>query len=120
MNEQSLASLLAYVMLGFFLLATVVIITYRMRTGGIRRSSLATRREKNTRHLMTMATLGIAVACALIFMLIEPRIGGYLLFSSAIFVLFIAPLRTTFVELGLRRMKTASRDATPPSPIDPN
>ena len=120
MNEHSLAVLLASSMLGIFLLAAAVIIAYWTRTGRIRRSPLATRREKNMRHLMTMATLGLAVVSSLIFMLIEPRIGGYLLLGAAIFALFIAPVRTIFIELGLRRMKTASPDATPPSSIDRN
>ena len=118
MNEQSLAVLLSYFILGFFLLAVVAIIAYWTRTGRIRQSPLATRREKNMRHLMTLATLGILVACTVTFMMIEPRIGGYVLLSSALFALFIAPIRTVFIELGLRRTRNTPPDAASTSAND--
>jgi hypothetical protein len=120
MNEQPLAVLLSCVMLAVFLIAFVAIIAYWTRTGTIRRSPLATRREKNIRHLVTIATLGIAVACTVVCMFIDRRIGGYFLLASIFFALFIGPMRTVFIETGLRRTKRTSPDPTTPSSPDLN
>lgn len=120
MNQQSLAILLSWIILGVFLLAIVVIIAYRIRTGRIRKSPIATRREKNFRHLVTIATLGIGLLFTVTCLLIEPRIGGYFIFATVFFALFVAPIRTVIVEMGLRRTIVARPDIKVPSSLDHN
>jgi len=112
MNEQSLAVLISCVMFGVFLFAVVAMLVFRIRSGRIRRSPLATRRKKNMRHLVTIGTLGFGVICTVVCMLVDSRLGVYLVLGTAFFALFIAPIRMVFVELGLRRTKLRHSDAT--------
>jgi hypothetical protein len=111
-NEQSLAVLISYIMLGVFLFAVVAMLVFQIRSGRIRRSPLATRREKNVRHLVTIGTLGLGVTCAVVCMLVDSRLGVSFILGTAFFALFVAPMRTVFVESGLRRMNLTHSDAT--------
>lgn len=115
MNEQSHAVVLSCVVLGLILLSVVAIATVWARSGRIQRSALVNRREKNIRHLVTISTLGIGVACTAIFVLIDSRIGVYWIFGTAFFGLFIAPIRTVIIEMGLRRTSITSTGPAPPS-----
>ncbi|MCA9172510.1 MAG: hypothetical protein KDB23_32820 [Planctomycetales bacterium] len=104
MNQRSLAILIFCVASGELLFATMALLVFWTRRGKIRRSPLATRREKNMRHLMTFITLVIAASCSAVFVLADIRLGRLWVFGSAVFAFVILPIRTVIIETGLRRV----------------
>ena len=120
MNQQSLAILISCIIFGVFLFAVVATLVFSIRSGKVRLSPLTTRREKNMRHLVTIGSLVFSMLLTVVCMLVDPRLGVYFVLGTAFFVLFIAPIRTLFIELGLRRTRLSHSNVTMASSSDHN
>lgn len=100
-NAEQAAVLIAVSIVASGVLGIVLFITYGLWSGRIRKSPNTNRREKNLRHTMTLVSFAICALASAITIWIDRAIGTYCVIATAFFVIFIAPLRTLFVEFVL-------------------
>ncbi len=101
MQPFTFALVVVFVALAAAMLAYVTI----LRHWRVSKSVHATREEKNRHHAATLISLGPLLLVVVVFNWFEIP-GAFLVnVSVGFYALFIAPLRTLFVEMGLRRVR---------------